>query len=332
MSDTDIYRQLAKKIGMENSVLIPEIWRHICSEEEAAILDAMPATAEDLAQRFGRSPEDMNRILNELFLKGVVFDYTKEEKTVYRMPRHIIQFHDATILWKEAPEKMIDLWIRYMEEEFPQIPEMLTAINYPAFFRVIPINEGIEAKSKVLPYEDAAAIVEKADNIAVTNCTCRLIMKKCDKPLEVCLQLNKGADYAIRRGTGRKISVDEAKRILKECEEAGLVHTTENKSGVGTVLCNCCECCCEALPYLKNPATRGIVAPSRYRASVETEFCTACGSCIDICPVEALALDDDGDCAVVDEDLCIGCGLCTGVCPVEAVMLVQIREESFIPA
>ncbi|MBN2178894.1 MAG: 4Fe-4S binding protein [Deltaproteobacteria bacterium] len=330
MSSADLYQNLSKKIGTENSTIIPKIWRTICSEEEAEILSAMPGTAEELAEKFGKGIEEMSAIIHELFIKGVAFEAVKEGVTRYRMPNHIIQFHDATILWKDAPREMIDLWVKYMDEEFPQIPEMLTAINFPPFFRVIPINEGIESQTQILPYEDAAKIVEGARNIAVTDCTCRLIMKKCNKPLNVCLQLNKGADYAIKRGTGRKIDVEEAKQILKKCEEAGLVHTTENKAGVGTVLCNCCECCCEAIPYLKSPATKGIVAPSRYRASVEVELCTSCGSCIDICPMEAISMNDDS--ASVDSELCIGCGLCTGDCPVDAIALVEVREKSFIPS
>jgi Pyruvate/2-oxoacid:ferredoxin oxidoreductase delta subunit len=331
MSSADLYQNLSKKIGTENSTLIPKIWRTICSEKEAEILNAMPGTAEELAEKFDTSVDEMSGILHELFIKGVVFEVIREGVTRYRMPNHIIQFHDATILWKDAPKEMIDLWVQYMDEEFPQIPEMLTAINFPPFFRVVPINEGIEAQTQVLPYEDAAKIVEAARNIAVTDCTCRLIMKKCDKPLNVCLQLDKGADYAIKRGTGRKIDVEEAKQILKTCEEAGLVHTTENKAGVGTVLCNCCECCCEAIPFLKNPATKGIVAPSRYRAAVDEGLCTSCGACIDICPMEAISMNDD-DIASVDAELCIGCGLCTNECPVDAIALVEVRGESFIPS
>lgn len=327
---SDVYRELSKKIMMENSVLIPEIWKIVCSEEEANILNAMPATLGQLVEKFAKSRDEMKAVLEDLFHRGVVFDYEKGGETFYRMPRHIVQFHDATILWQEAPQKMIDLWVKYMNEEFHQIPELLTSIKYPPFFRVIPINEGIASKSTVLPYEDALKIVEQATNIAVTKCTCRLIMKKCDRPLEVCMQLNKGADYAIRRGTGRKLTVEEAKKMLRDCERAGLVHTTENKSGIGTVVCNCCECCCEAIPYMRHAATRGIVSPSRYRASVDIEFCSSCGSCVDICPVDAIALDDEGF-AVVDGDLCIGCGLCTGACPVEAITLVQVRDESFIP-
>jgi len=58
-------------------------------------------------------------------------------------------------------------------------------------------------------------------------------MRKCDKPIDVCLQINKGAQYALKRGTGRRIDAEEAKTILRRAEAAGLVHLTENKAVSG---------------------------------------------------------------------------------------------------
>ncbi|MFO8126990.1 MAG: 4Fe-4S binding protein [Yoonia sp.] len=46
--------------------------------------------------------------------------------------------------------------------------------------------------------------------------------------------------------------------------------------------------------------------------------CTACGACVDICPVDAIKIEDK---AVVDEDTCIDCGTCVDECPVEAISL-----------
>jgi Pyruvate/2-oxoacid:ferredoxin oxidoreductase delta subunit len=330
MNSVDVYYELANKLGMGNSKLVPDIWRMVCSAEEAEIINAMPATTEELAQKFGKAGEEMSKILQHLFIKGVAFDYAKDGKTYYRMPRHILQFHDATILWKDAPQALLDLWVKYTNEEYPQIPEMLTKMNVPAFFRVIPINEVIQTKNQVLAYEDAVKMIENASNLAVTKCTCRLVMKKCNRDLEVCLQLNRGADYAIKRETGRKVDVAEAREILKKAEAVGLVHMTENKGGAGNVICNCCDCCCIALPYLKNPATKGIIAPSRYQASVNEPLCTSCGLCIDICPVKAISLNGDA-LARVDQEGCLGCGLCARECPTNAITLVQVRKEDFIP-
>ena len=331
MTHKDLYRELSNKVGAGHSNIVREIWETVCSREEASLLDALPATAEELSQRLGREREEIDAMLSLLFHKGLVFEVIKEGKTTYRLPRHIIQFHDATTLWAEAPPKLLELWRKYTEEEYPQVPAALKAMKAPPFFRVIPINENIESKSKVLAYEDAAQIVDRASVIAVTNCPCRTIMRKCDKPIDVCLQINRGAEYALKRGTGRKIDAAEAKNILRRAEEAGLVHLTENKAGLGTVICNCCSCCCIGLPYMKNPATSSMLVPSRYQAIIDSESCTGCGSCVADCPMDAISLNTS-DVAEVNAEACIGCGVCTHVCPVDAILLRVVRQEDFIPS
>ena len=331
MSHFDVYRELSKKVGTEHSRIVPEIWKIVCTPEEAKMLIALPATIEELSQHSGKTSEEIGSMLKLLFHKGLVFEAAKEGKTMYRMPRHIIQFHDASTLWAEAPPELIDLWRQYMEEEYSQIPTAWTAMKAPPFFRVVPINEKIETRSQVLAYEDAAKIVEKASSLAVTNCPCRTIMRKCDKPLDVCLQINRGADYAIKRGTGRRIDSNEAKTILRKAEESGLVHLTENKAGLGTVICNCCNCCCIGLPYSKHAETSGLIVPSRYQAVVEEMACTGCGMCIADCPMDAIILNTS-NIAEVNVNSCIGCGICTHVCPTDAVLLRVVRQEDFIPS
>jgi len=331
MSHFDIYKELSKKVGMEQSRIVPEIWKIVCTPEEAELLNVLPATIEQLSQHLGKTSEAISSMVRLLFHKGLVFEAIKEGKTTYRLPRHIIQFHDSSTLWAEAPPVLIDLWRQFMEEEYPQIPAALTAMKAPPFFRVVPINEKIETRSQVLAYEDAARIVEKASALAVTKCPCRTIMRKCDKPLDVCLQINRGADYAIKRGTGRKIDSEEAKAILRKAEEAGLVHLTENKAGIGTVICNCCDCCCIGLPYAKKAESKGMIVPSRYQAVVEVSACTGCGICGDDCPMDAISINK-ANVAEVNAESCIGCGVCSRICPADAIRLRVVRQEDFIPS
>jgi len=52
--------------------------------------------------------------------------------------------------------------------------------------------------------------------------------------------------------------------------------------------------------------------------TIDKEKCTACGACVDVCPVDALKLEDT---AVVDEETCIDCGTCVDECPVDAISL-----------
>lgn len=330
MEQQDIYRELSKKLMMENSTVLPKIWRVICSEEEAKLVNRLPATLDQLVQESGEAASKMQDIIDGLFHRGAVFEFVKDGTTFYRMPRHVVQFHDSSILWAEGPSEMLELWEEFEETEYPQLLEIATSLKLPSFMRVIPVNETIEAKSQVLAYEDAASMLKNAKSIAVVICPCRKLMKRCDGPLEACIQMDRGADYALKRGTGRKIDYHEALAILKLSEEAGLVHMTENTAGRSNMLCNCCSCCCQLLRFAKNEKAKGVLAPSRFQAQVDAALCTSCGMCVEICPVEAVALNND-DIAEVSAAACIGCGLCATACPVEAIALLEVRPKEFIP-
>lgn len=53
-------------------------------------------------------------------------------------------------------------------------------------------------------------------------------------------------------------------------------------------------------------------------AKVDVEKCTGCGNCSEVCPVEAIAVNDK---AKIDADTCVDCGTCVDECPVQAITL-----------
>ena len=53
-------------------------------------------------------------------------------------------------------------------------------------------------------------------------------------------------------------------------------------------------------------------------AKIDTEKCTGCGVCVDVCPTEAITINEV---ASVDEEKCVDCGTCVDECPNEAISL-----------
>jgi NAD-dependent dihydropyrimidine dehydrogenase PreA subunit len=270
-------------------------------------------------------------MMDPLFRKGLLFKSKKKDTTRYYRPRHLMQLHDATAVANDASPRMLDLWKQFMATEWDHFTRKLEELIPDSVLRVIPINASIDTNSQVLAFEDVREIVAGSRCLAVTRCSCRVIDGACGKPLEVCLQIDKAADYAIERGTGREVTKEEALSMLKMCAEEGLVHVSENKRASGTVICNCCADCCMNWTSIKTGLGK-FCAPSRFRASVDPEACNGCEECLDVCFFDSIGMDGKGDVAAVSDEKCMGCGLCRAACPTDAISMEVARPEGFVPA
>jgi Na+-translocating ferredoxin:NAD+ oxidoreductase RNF subunit RnfB len=322
-----LYQDLSSRVNAAGSKYIPRIFEIIADEDEARLMLAMPATPTVLSQKTGIGEERVQKMLKDLFQKGLVFYSKKTDPPIWRMCRSVGQFHDASILWPGVTDEFLNLWKEYCETEWIDSSEAAAKQLEKPMMRVIPIDSVVESDHQVLPFEDVRKIVENAHNIAVVPCPCRVAAKKCDKPKEVCMQLNRAADYAIERGTGRKLSKEEAVKVLREAQQAGLVHMTGNSKVAEHVICNCCGCCCIMIPVLVQRGV-GMLGPSRYLAEINEDDCTVCGTCEDACPFKAIAIEDI---AVVNSEKCLGCGVCAVACPVEAIKLKLVRDPESVP-
>ena len=333
MTEKSMYQKLAESVGAGESKYIPGIFEKLADENEAKVLlaAAPPATLQELAQKTGLKEKEIEKMIDPLFRKGLIFKSKKADGMRYYRVRNLFQLHDSTAVTVNPPKGMLELWKDFMAEEFDDYSRKLEEFLPAPVLRVIPVNISINPETQILAFEDIKTLVANARNLAVTPCSCRLIDGKCGKPVEVCVQVDKAADYAIERGTGRKLEKDEALQLMKMCEEEGLVHVGDNRRALGHVVCNCCSDCCLNWPSLRTGLGKFVV-PSRFRARVESEKCSSCGICLDRCHFEAITLEGEGDTAVVNAKKCMGCGVCLVTCPEEALCLEEIRPAEFVPA
>jgi len=333
MSEKTVYQQLAESVGGGDSKYIPAIFETLTDEKEAKVLlaAAPPASLQEIAQKSGLKEEEVEKMIDPLFRKGLLFKSKKGEEIKFYRVRHLLQMHDSTAVILNPPQKMLALWKDFMEKEFAEFSRRIEQLLPSAVVRVIPVNLSINPETHILAFDDIKTIITNARNLAVTPCSCRKIDGKCGKPVEVCVQVDKAADYSIERGTGRKLEKAEALDLMKMCEEEGLIHVSDNKRAPGHVICNCCSDCCLNWPSLRTGLGKFVV-PSRFRARVDFEKCSSCGTCLDRCHFEAISMEGEGDTAVINPEKCMGCGLCLVTCPEGVITLDEVRPAEFVPA
>ena len=175
------YQELAARIGLGQSERIPQLFKMIADETEAELLLAMPGSVPELAEKLGRDQDDVAKMVQTLFIKGLVFPSYKSDPPKYRMGRDIIQFHDASILWPDAPREFLDMWQEWTDVEWPRLAEDFVKLMPRPGMRIIPVGVTLRPEGSVLAYEDVKEIIDGARELAVTKCTCRLAAGRCDQ-------------------------------------------------------------------------------------------------------------------------------------------------------
>jgi Pyruvate/2-oxoacid:ferredoxin oxidoreductase delta subunit len=217
------------------------------------------------------------------------------------------------------------------------VPARITEDGKP--IQIIPINKTLEAAEEfVLPSQTVEDIINKFDDIAVGYCFCRqrrsLLGKPCstDAPTLNCFTFGKSARHTAAQGFAKKVTREEALKIMKEAEEAGLIHkafhpgSTESKPE--TSICNCCKDCCDTLELWRS-GTLPLINSTYHLSVIDVESCTGCGTCVEWCPTDAIILNEE-ELAQRDESACLGCGVCSRFCPEEAISLKEGLRRVFI--
>jgi NAD-dependent dihydropyrimidine dehydrogenase PreA subunit len=308
---------------------------------------------EQLKKSSGLSKEEILKKTDTLAKKGVLFNQPSSKGImVYRLLPIARQFEYTFMKKLEKTEEynqLAKLFHNFNKEirDFyyknqERFETSLKAI--PPIDRTIPILENRETGKEltiivneelippteyILPTQRIKQLIEKYDDIAVGNCYCRqhneFLGNPC-KQIELipsCFTLGKSARHTSNHGFSKLVSKEEALKILKKCEDAGLVHKAYhlhsdiNKEEVA--ICNCCSCCCLT-------AREGLIFPvanaTNYLASIDLDLCIGCGKCVEKCYNKAIKLNEN-DKAERIEEYCVGCGVCAYFCPENAISLVE---------
>ncbi len=119
-------------------------------------------------------------------------------------------------------------------------------------------------RAYLLTFDDANEIVDNAEGLALGPCTCREVFRNCDNPInaEIMVALNGNPFIEMRPQDYREITREEAKDILKQCHQNGLIHTIIECKKHFYAICNCCTCCCVPLRLNKKYGISNALARS----------------------------------------------------------------------
>lgn len=321
-------------------------------------------TLDQLKEASGLPGEEIENLASSLARKGLVFNQPNSAGVmVYRiLPLMLVGLMEYKFMGELSGSReekdLALLFEKLLAELREQIQDNYDALKplfqgAPATDRTVPvrttrdgaptrvltIDRKVESFDEVvLPSQSVEEIVAKFDDIAVGYCFCRqrrsLLGESCstDAPTFNCFTFGKSARHTAAQGFAEMVSREEALRIMREAEEAGLVHKAfhphSREHSPETSICNCCKDCCDTLGLWRS-GTLPLINSTYYLSVIDPEACSGCGTCVERCPTEAIALSDEGV-AIRDENACFGCGVCARFCPEEAIALEEGFRRVFI--
>lgn len=353
MTTEDAYEKLIAAVGFPGSARLRRVLENLISPREAQMAASLPATVAEVAEKTGFPEDEVKKTLDALFFRGVTFprgDFVNRD--FFRYARNITQLHDASMATKDRDvvkdREFYKLWFDFaINEMYPRTAKLYERLEAP-LTRVVPAYQAIKDLPDILPSENFPEMLKAQELIAVVPCSCRYattsVGEHCDHVSEEerwnCFQFGRGAEYAIKRNSGKQLTIEEALALNDKIEEEGLVHQWPDSgmmTGVNTS-CQCCrDCCMIYVPMDQAGMPIGTAwQKSRYQAYMaDIDACDGCQDCVDRCPFEAIEMDKvEGSRrlkAVITDDDCFGCGVCVVGCEPEALKMKVERPAEFIP-
>ncbi len=359
LTTKDAYKSLEERInwftqGAPSSDTLYKILQVLYTEKEArwvAKLPVRPFTLKRAARVWGTTEAKAEKLLDRLCEKALLVDSEYHGERQFVMPPPMAGFIEFALMRTRGDidqKYLSELYYQYMnvEEDFVKDLFFATETRLGRVFVQEPVLVN-DKTNHILDYERATHIVEEAKYIGLGTCYCRHKMYhaghpcEINAPWEVCLTFDNVARSLAEHGEyARLISKEEAKEVLQLSYDSNLVQIGENVREHPAFICNCCGCCCEALQAARKFSPMQPVATTNYIPEVSLETCLGCGKCARVCPVLAIAMEEekknpDGTGTKkrprIDKEICLGCGVCARNCPVKAIELQRRPVQVITP-
>ncbi len=211
------------------------------------------------------------------------------------------------------------------------------------FGSYIPINQSLgKFENQVLPIKIFKHFIDKACNIVVRDCPCRVHYECQDhEKLLGCMMMGEATlKMAMpQEDKGRVVTKEEALEHVRLAIDDGLIPILGNSmmeaegydvkdTGHFMSVCFCCSCCCingRVLTHASVSVTTLYQRMEGLTVKVDQDICTGCGDCLEACVFKGMEMIDEK--ARVNQKRCLGCGRCENACPNDAIS-IEISDPS----
>jgi NAD-dependent dihydropyrimidine dehydrogenase PreA subunit len=197
---------------------------------------------------------------------------------------------------------------------------------------------GPDKSTRIIPFQYANKIIIKEPQfIAVMDCPCRLHRDNGCQPTDLCIAVGRTtAEFWLEHCEKyhvRKITQDEALKIVMDARKRGCITTAWFKVETGGrtgVICSCCPCCCGGIEGMKIgrkfDKDLSNIAPSGYTVEIDPDKCKLCKQCTTVCAFDGIYFVSESE-RIYDRAACMGCGLCVEQCEQSALALIRDTEK-----
>ncbi|HOP74925.1 MAG TPA: 4Fe-4S dicluster domain-containing protein [Bacillota bacterium] len=206
--------------------------------------------------------------------------------------------------------------------------------KFPAVYRFIRTigTAGMKANhyGQIVPLEDVEAILDRVHSITRIACICRSVTTG-KHNARYCFLLGLNPEGIVSQWPDvetslEKVSAEEAKRLVREFDRNGLIHSiwTFKTPFIGAI-CNCDHDCLAYRVQISGDLIN-LMFKAEYYAEIAIDQCNGCRNCQRLCQFGAIEYSALNQKCYINIGKCYGCGVCRAACKGQAITLIEKGE------